>query len=212
LQKALPFGVAPRFLSGRGNKIAISVQSEPYCCPRPDTRELRREIPRQFGSRFAGQHLPHALGKRAPLFLDQASRRARNGIRLLLVKLRGAPLENDLLLVRAPQRQPTQADARQEDGEKKYPDASFHEARRRLSRCAAVFLPENRSPASVKTLGYFQKIHATPRGLVGTARRAVRSEFKFDRRIHDRTPQRGVPTTGPARLRRGFGAAGRPCG
>ena len=79
--------------------------------------------------------MTHLLGEGAPLVLDQASRRAGDGIRFLLIKLRRAAFENDLLLVGAPQSQPAQTNAGQDNGGEKYPDASFHEARRRLSRC-----------------------------------------------------------------------------
>jgi hypothetical protein len=54
-----------------------------------------------------------------------------------LVKLGGTAFENDLLFVRAPEGQPAETDARQDDGEEEYPDAPFHETRRRLSRCPA---------------------------------------------------------------------------
>ena len=91
--------------------------------------------------------MTHSLGKPAPFFLDQAPRFTRNGIRFLPVKLGGAAFENDLLLVRAAQSEPAQTDARQDDGEEKYPDASFHEARRKLAtfsfaeqQSASVFL------------------------------------------------------------------------
>jgi hypothetical protein len=50
-----------------------------------------------------------------------------------LIKLGGASFENDLLLVCAPQRHPTESDARQDDGDEKYPDAPFHEMPRTLS-------------------------------------------------------------------------------
>src|SRR5947207_9883423 len=88
---------------------------------------------RELRSRFTRQQLAHAIGKGAPLFLDQAARRGRDGVRLFLVKLRGPAFENDLLLVRTAQGQPPETDARQDDGQEKYPDAPFHETRRRLS-------------------------------------------------------------------------------
>src|ERR1043165_4993116 len=92
---------------------------------------------RKLGRLFAREQLPDTLGKRAPFFVDQTTRRTRDGIRFRLIKLRGASFENDLLLVRAAQREPPQANTRDDDGDKKDPDASFHQASRRLSRCLA---------------------------------------------------------------------------
>ena len=66
-------------------------------------------------------------------FIDQTAGRARDRIRLLLVKLSGATFENDLLLVRTAEREPAETNARQDDGDEKNPDAPFHETRRRLS-------------------------------------------------------------------------------
>ena len=137
LQKLLPFRVASRFLCRGRDEVALWVQSKSNCRTCRGARELRGEIAPDVGSPPVRQQLAHSFRKRAPLVLDDVPRRARNGICLLLVELRGPTFENDLLLVRAPQSQPSKPDARQHNGQEKYPDASFHEARRRVACCRA---------------------------------------------------------------------------
>jgi hypothetical protein len=125
---------SPRASSGEGEmRLPSALKAKSNRRSRPGARKLRREIMGELRSRFTGQQLAHAIGEGAPFFLDQTARRCRHRVRLLLVKLRGPAFENDLLLVGAAQRQPPQPDARQDDGEEKYPDTPFHEARRRLS-------------------------------------------------------------------------------
>ena len=135
-EELLAFGVTARFLRGRRDEISVRAQGKSDRRTRPGGRQLRGEITGELWSRCRREQLAHALGKRASLFVDQASRRGRDGIGLLLIKLGGPAFQDDLLLVRAPQGQPAEPDARQDDGEEKYPDASFHEAEKRRLSCS----------------------------------------------------------------------------
>ena len=174
-------------------RLPSTSRANPIAVPRPGPREFRREILRELRRRLTREQLAHALRERAPLLIDQPARFARDGIRFLLVKLRGASFEDDLLLLRAPQRQPAEPDARQHNGEQENPDAPFHEARRRLS----ILSPAEQQSASPHPV---DSTSGRSRDLPHAVHRAAATAISGSSDTCPRSSRTGSPCAGTLRV------------
>src|SRR4051794_39817684 len=75
---------------------------------------------------IAGHQLANDVCESAPLFIKERACSRRDAFCFLLVEFRGAPFENDLLLVGTAQGEPAEDDARKEDSDEENRDALLH--------------------------------------------------------------------------------------
>lgn len=127
-EEPLPRRIRPRGGQRRRQHPSVAIDGKADRFPRPRARQQRRELPAELPRIGSSEQRIDRVVESSPLFVDTRAHRRRSGLRFLLVKLGGAPFEDDLLLLRAAQRQPPEHEAREEDGEEEDPDALFQKS------------------------------------------------------------------------------------